>query len=54
MDNRPENESKEKTPHPEMDCHQVPLWLPAVKRKITKLFIGHEQKENTYNETCRH
>ena len=46
MDNRPENESKEKTPRLEMDCHQVPLWLPAVEReeKINQLFIGHEKK----------
>jgi hypothetical protein len=53
MDNRPENESKEKIHHLEMDCHQVPLLLPAVKEKA-KLNINLPQRKNTYNETCRH
>jgi hypothetical protein len=33
MDNRPENELKEKIHHLEMDYHQVPLSLLAVKKK---------------------
>ncbi len=38
MDSRPENESKEKTHHLEMDYHQVPLLLLAVKKKISIIY----------------
>ncbi len=51
MDNRPENESKEKIHHLEMDYHQVPLSLPAVKIKQR---LNIKLRKNTYNETCHH
>jgi hypothetical protein len=38
MDSRPENELKEKTHRLEMDYHQVPLSLLAVKKKISIIY----------------